>query len=1132
MNNGELYINGKLIDAGGDLGVRLNRKVIDPGALNTVNAQYSYSISLPWTKSNAEALGYANVEETRNKFNNVFTAEYIMGSIRVFQGLFRLTNITDTNFKGNLYIPVAKTVQDIFGDLTMTQNAPFLLSFTDFATSVNAYNNAAATTPQAAIFPYVMYGLLPKVPINIATNEYSARNLWDDSVRIGIADIPPAINPLIMLKHIFNTNGYILQGTAFQDRKLTQLYQTYKNDPDFVQPWNYGKYAHIHVNGEWSNWTNKRDPAGLTDYEGGASTGPGTDYVVDLLDATNTKFVVQADPGGNVLNRIIPDTAGRGWLSGQIRIPIAGYYKVNLNASIHADTTALEPVTDPDTGIVYISAGSDNARADMTNTLFEIRLQRDNVQGDFQLTNAHTDGSFYLPNQPQNDTFDADNVPKYFPQVDSDGQINFVDKATDENIVCGFTFGQTKPNFLNPRDTTNVYAQVLAAKPALSYDNSENSNPPFRLAIDAPGYWKYGQLGTFDDPTEDPDKDIDYSAGTRVDGKILDANGNPDTPPGGNLDVRLDGFYLSDTTGFQVVDAAWTASDFIKLSEYTDITFSGEATTKNAAVVAYYDVNKNYIGNQLDAAGGGGTYTDVALVPITGSVYVRFSVLLAGTPVLDIEAGSATSVNVILNRFELERYYTYTIDAGTTAYTGNAYLFNGPTDVAPVLVAPFIGGVATFDTAQTALIDFDPYVTFYLTTAAFDVDGTLVLNRNFDNTSAAVIGWELSNKYKIQLENAPVNFAKRGQYADVSADSNNNAQGSANAVVWFAAGELLTVSVVSSQGHWRSDFYRDVPGFVRQNLLFDLEVTPFRNDAAWLQVNTAGDGTGVMNWDDASNFDVDTIDLVGFLDAGTKIDDYIDNFCKTFNLGLSQIDAQTFSLDVKQSKTATSNVYVDLDQIASIAQRENTPLGLPSQYVLGFTIDTDEEGYAETGENGGGTYNTGATDVNVVTQTTTFSYNWYKAITKVETSGNITINLPIVCKSEAFDVSTSYPDAMEKRYTDQAQRFMYYGGILPGTYAYNGASLQLANVRNDLPGLSILNYKNQLYTILQNYFTLLINGESDYTNIDALLTAIQYTQLDGSRFVRFNGDLYYSAELAAYDPQGVNQTSIKLIRKI
>ena len=69
-------------------------------------------------------------------------------------------------------------------------------------------------------------------------------------------------------------------------------------------------------------------------------------------------------------------------------------------------------------------------------------------------------------------------------------------------------------------------------------------------------------------------------------------------------------------------------------------------------------------------------------------------------------------------------------------------------------------------------------------------------------------------------------------------------------------------------------------------------------------------------------------------------------------------------------------------------------------------------------------------------------------------------------------------------------------------------------------------------TILSNYFTLIINGSSHYTEIEGYLMPDQYEALNGAILAMFNGDLYYVAEISGYDPTGRNKTKIKLIRKI
>lgn len=1028
MNNVELYINNALVDVRADLGVRLNRQLINPGELNTKDAQMSYSITLPATAINNAAFNYAHVEETKNKFNRDYDARLVINSVQIFVGKFRLSAIDRTGYKGNLYVPALRAIRDIFGELKLNENPEYRIPFDDFAASINAYNLSAADGPQMAIFPYVLYGVLPKTPLNKNANNYSARNLWDDTVKIGMQDLPPSINPLLMLRHIFESQGYALQGNAFDDAKLINLYQSYRNSDTYVQPWNYGQQAKMQLTGEWSTRYEKR--TGAERLERGVNQGSdptGALFACDFLDATNTKLNITEDTGGNILYKELNDGDGVTWVNGQIRIPTSGFYKIEFGASLHVFDWDAWRITDAATGVQHIGGTTQNANNNFFNNLYEIRLCRDRGAAAFGLNSPKLNNTYYYNNQPQNRVFDGENVPKYFPPVTADGGLNFVDLAQDRNHLLGFAFGMNNDpgysndaskDYINPLDPLTLSA-VLAAKPAVSWLASENTTNPTRLAIDAPGYTKFGALGNFDNEGDNPNIDIDYSAGPFVIGQQLDGQGNP-------------------------------------------------------------------------------------IPPSVGTAYE------------------------ILHRFAIQRYYTYRLEVPALAgYTGTAYIHNGA-DLAPILTATFTGGVATFDTGFPDVIGaLDLKLTLYLKTPDYDVTSDLVISREITAGSENVISWEPSNKYKIELENAPANYAKRGQYQGSTGLAGEwYGQGRANAVVWLEAGELITIGSVSSDGRYRQNGMHSTHGWVAHEVAFDLSIQPFRVDPEWLQVSLGGNGTGVMDWDDPVNFDVDSINLVGFLSADTKTDDYIENFCKAFNLRLSQLDARTFSLDIKQDKRPVTSQFVNIDGIASVRDKVNTPLGLPSLYKIGFSINTDEEGFKQSGDDGGGQFSTGVPEDNVVEQKSFFSFNWFKNITK----GADTLPLPIISKADVWDAAMSYPEAMRKRYTDLAYRFWYYDGILPGTYEFNGNPLSLAKVANEIEGLSILNYKDQPFTILDNYFTLLINGASHFTEVEAYLTATQYAALDGSLMVMYNQDLYFVAELSGYDPTGKNKTKLKLIR--
>lgn len=1022
MNNQELYINGRAVDLPQTLGVRLNRALINPGELNTKNAEFSYSIVLPPTNRNSVAFALADVEETKNKFNRTYAAEYISDGVRIFIGRFRVTEITADGFKGNLYVPERKSVKDIFGELKLNENAPYRIPFGDFVASINQYNAAAAAGPQAAIFPYVLYGLLPKVPLNRNANMYSPRTVWDDTVRIGIADLPPSINPVAMLRHIFESQGYNLVGSALTDERIARVYMSYRNDPAYVQPWNYGTHAVLRVSGVWSSTTNRR--TGGYFLERGVNQGYGGSgdvaYAVDMLDSTNAAITINEDKGGNVFVNELEDAAGAVWVNGQIRVPVAGFYKVRFGASVRVFDNNNWNEVDPATGIRHISGRSSEAANTLPNNAIEVRLSRDGNRGaDFNLSSPKLNGVFYYNNMPQNQTFDENNIPKYYPQVTANGQLNLVDAAQDRAHLLGFAWGSHEgyqtDDYYNPRDTDRRFAQVLAAKPGQSWDAGAATDKPTRIAVQSPGWWKYGRVGTFENDQENPDRNIDYSGGPFENNADLDENG-------------------------------------------------------------------------------------IAIPGAQG--------------------------NVILYKFPLERYFTYRLVA--PGHEGTAFLHNGTADV-PVARVEFVNGVASFDTSFSPIITFNPRLTIMLKNEDFDINGTLVISRIMTEADATVIGWELTNRHAISLNNAPGNYSRRGQFDGSPADPNWTAQGAGACVVWLEAGELLTVSSVSSEGRYQRSNSRNRWGLVNHEIKFDLQVEAFRNDPAWYKVNLAGNGTGAMNWGDAPTFDTDSIDLVKFLHADTKTDEFIDNFVKAFNLKLSQIDDNTFSLDLKQTRRSVSALSVKLDNVASIAERINSPLGLPPEYRIGFTVDQDEQGFVESGDDGGGTFKTGVDDGGTpVEQKSNFSYNWFKAITQ----GNSVLQLPVITKSEAWDPLVPYAEAMAKRYTSQPYRFWYHNGNLPGVFTFNRSGLTLAQVSNELPGANILNYKNARFTLLDNFFTILINGASHYTEIEAYLTPAQYADLNGAIMGELNGDLYYIGQLQGYDPTGRNKTKIKLIRRI
>lgn len=929
MVNVELIINGKLCDITNpyDLGIRLQKEILIPSEITTKDVQYSYTITLPFSKRNDEIFGYANNEEVKNKFNHLYNAELIVDSIKIFEGLFKLSSIVG-NYKGNLYKPSKLTIKEIFGDKNMNQNGSWEIPFSDFS-SFDDYNSPS-TTVQPCIFPLVLYGLLPKVSKNPnavingeMVGEYTAKDLWDEYVRLGIEDFPPSVNVLQMLRKIFENNGYTLGGTAFDDTRLSNLYVSYKNPSDYEQQWNWGNLSRIRIRGTWENVVNRYSGCRLFErnIERNETEG-GTFYTCDLLNCNRVEFISILDTGTNTIYSEMEDKWGsdpnykKKRLT--ITIPQSGFYKIHLNAYIEMDNTISTSGmdsgwrwTDDATGNRFTSAkqfkGDRNNRFERKR--YEVQLVRDYGEGSFETANKTICGWYFKPNNPQNNDFSSgstDNYPKYFPY---EYKAQLVDASADDKFLCGLHWGKNDKDY-NPK---GYPANYMFIKNGYSWDNQFSQKDKIYSAYHNPdGSWCWG---TDDDAT-----------------------------------IEID--------------------------------------------------------------------------PNTGE---------------EIEGGD-------------------------------------------------------------------------------------------DNV---VLAWKPSNRYAATINNIPESYIFQHQ--------DYVGRGELYHIVWLNKGEHLTLLAVSDANDLRrhTDHTKWNWGMGYQNIDFLLEIEPFRTDRSWVKINNQSNGYSPMNWEDEVNFRKNGLDLISFLPSDVKTDEWIENFCKAFNLTLTSDEKGRYSLNVKQANKLNTTSVINLEDKTNVRFRVNEPLGLPSSFELGFKINNEEEGYVRTGIDGGGKFDTGTLDSKVLSQTSSFSYNWFKPIRKnIDGEGEKTVNLPIISNNEVWTDEMPYSEGLSKWYTSYSQRFFYYNGTLNekvGDIILGGNKyITVADVSNtyDKDKILILDYENKQNSILTTYFTVISNNDSNYTEIECYLTADEYEKLNGNSMVKFNGDLYYISSLSGYDPTMANPTKLKLIRKV
>ena len=143
----ELYIKNRLCDINSpeSLGIRLKRQFINPAELSVKDAQMSYEITLPATPNNNEIFSHVNVEEVQGKFRIYEDARLYVDGILILDGKFRLSEITQDSYKGNLGVPAPLTAKDIFGETMMNQAGKWLIPFTG-VDDITRYNTCLLYT--------------------------------------------------------------------------------------------------------------------------------------------------------------------------------------------------------------------------------------------------------------------------------------------------------------------------------------------------------------------------------------------------------------------------------------------------------------------------------------------------------------------------------------------------------------------------------------------------------------------------------------------------------------------------------------------------------------------------------------------------------------------------------------------------------------------------------------------------------------------------------------------------------------------------------------------------------------------------------------------------------------------------
>ena len=244
--NLQLYVENQLCDFDQNTYFTLQKEFEDEAELIVKEVEYSYTISIPTSINNKRIFGFIDTFDVANKFSRIYDAELYVDEILILKGKLKLSEIDSEYFKGNLYNPASATVSDILGDRQLNEIVPHykpMNNLSDYTQQNNYVMNSNSTDipiqkyrDRHVCYPYVLYN----IPYNDAAKaasdslDFYTQKLDYGYHTINSDNIFPSFNVCSVLKDMFKTEGYSLQGNIFEDEKFKDLYQTFQ--------YNYSEY--------------------------------------------------------------------------------------------------------------------------------------------------------------------------------------------------------------------------------------------------------------------------------------------------------------------------------------------------------------------------------------------------------------------------------------------------------------------------------------------------------------------------------------------------------------------------------------------------------------------------------------------------------------------------------------------------------------------------------------------------------------------------------------------------------------------------------------------------------------------------------------------------------------------------
>lgn len=345
----EIYINKQKAEiiSQENLNLRINDVLFNPAKTNTSQATYSFSFDIPSTPINDKIFSYASILSKINKFHARYEAEVYADGINIFTGSLTVNkyNYNEKVYECNLVNIKIYSLEDIFGEKTLNQvhwELPF-----DGATTINRINNDASTK---VYFPFLSYGCFQKYPVyeDEVGADYTSKFEIDKYNKWWIDSFYPSLNCMEYIKKAFTQNGYNVNGNAFYDPVLNNIYMSTNLADEQIPVYNLGheKFGHLSLSSHWSNGTNKNNK-----YNGYINHSLNYPYMLNGVKTEQYKRILP-------LNIVITKPLIDKYDAEHPDFESIDIYNVLDSANTHSNTSINEPsyMYDPNERIIVIPA--------------------------------------------------------------------------------------------------------------------------------------------------------------------------------------------------------------------------------------------------------------------------------------------------------------------------------------------------------------------------------------------------------------------------------------------------------------------------------------------------------------------------------------------------------------------------------------------------------------------------------------------------------------------------------------------------------------------------------------------------------------------------------------------------------